>query len=89
MIQKKPTLVDYKLFKPKPKPIITKVPKTLYEKQQDLKLYINIFFVLLILAFCIFLYYRKQDKEKIELEKKQAIYNLYNLVHDNEKISID
>ena len=89
MIQKKPTLVDYELFKPKAKPIIKKVMKTLYEKQQGLKLYINIFFVLLIIAFCIFLYYRKQDKEKIELEKKQAIYNLYNLVHDNKKISID
>lgn len=81
----KPSLVDYNLLKPKPKPIKKIIPKTLpeliNERRNNRRMYINISICLLIILAGILLYYRKQDKEKRIQEYNQNVTHLYNLVN--------
>ena len=78
----KPALVDHELLKPKvipkPKPIIR--PKTPYELKQDTRMYINIFFILVIFIFFIILYIRKQEKEEKVKQTNQYIIDMHNYV---------
>ena len=86
-----PKLVDFELLKPKPKPTIIIPLKTPAQIKSDFSMYVNILFIIIILIFCLVLYYRMQDKEEIVAKQNESILNLYKyvdqgLVHDKESI---
>jgi uncharacterized membrane protein YkgB len=76
----KPQLVDKELLKPKKKIL----PKIEINNDNNLRMYINIIGIIIVVIFFMILYGRYKNKEKIELENQNRLINLHMYV--NEKI---
>ena len=66
----KPTLTNFADFIEKPKPVI---PKSKYEVQRDINMYLNIALLLVIVIGGIYLYQRFKYKSQHEEETKEKI----------------
>ena len=83
----KPTLTNFADFIEKPKPVI---PKSKYEVQSDINMYLNIALLLVIVIGGIYLYQRfkyKQDREEETNQKLQDFDNYLNDYFVNDMLS--
>jgi len=77
MIQ--PSLTNFDDFIEKPKPVI---PKSKYEIQGDINMYLNIIVLLIVIVGFIFLYFRFKYKTQHEEETKQKLQEFDNYLNE-------
>ena len=83
----KPTLTNFADFIEKPKPVI---PKSKYEVQKDINMYLNIALLLVIVIGGIYLYHRfkyKKDREEETKQKLQEFDNYLNEYYINDMLT--
>lgn len=86
IIMYKPTLTNFADFIEKPKPVI---PKSKYEVQKDINMYLNIALLLVIVIGGLYLYHRfkyKKDREEETKLKLQEFDNYLNEYYINDML---
>ena len=78
----KPALTNFADFIEKPKPVI---PKSKYEVQSDINMYLNIALFMVIVIGGIYLYQRLNEKKLNELKKQNTIIGFHQYVKEKIK----